>query len=86
MAVKITLHKYLCELCELLNMSLVDLMTMEIGNPAFLNRDKLESKSHSKHNAILSYFRSHIYSVAQGLSCICGTMLELKNLVRFYLS
>lgn len=86
MAIKITLHKYLCELCELLNMSLLDLMTMEIGNPPFLNRDKLESKSHSEHDAILSYFSSLIYSVAQGLSSLCGTMLELKNPVGSYLS
>lgn len=54
-------------------MSSVDLIAMEIGNPVFLDWNKLGFKSHSKHDAILSYyFRSHIYSVAQDLFCICG--------------
>lgn len=86
MTIKITLHAYFCEQYKLLNMSSVGLMTMEIESPAFLNWKKLGSKSHSKYDAILSYFRSHIYSVAQGLSCICGTMPELINSVESYLS
>lgn len=73
MAIKITLHKYFCELNKLLNMSSVGLITMEIGNPAFLNWNKLGFESHSKRDVILSYyFRYHIYSVAHDLSCICG--------------
>jgi len=42
----------LCEL-KLLNTSSVCLRTMEVGIPALLNWNKVGSKSHSKHDAIL---------------------------------
>lgn len=68
-------------------MSSVGVITVEIGNPAFLSWNELGSKSHSRHDAILSYyFRTHIYSVAQGLSYNCDTMPELINAVGSYLS